>query len=115
MKPSGTRGVLNDALAFYFGEATLASAFVARWCACPKIETGGDVFRVREDEPTPRVGAIRRTGHLTRPARNPDCLGRIARSYRLGVLICQYRDWARNSLFRKYLYEVAQPATPQER
>ena len=31
--PSGTRGVLNDALSIYFADATLASAFVARWCA----------------------------------------------------------------------------------
>ena len=30
--PSGTRGVLNDALSIYFGDAALASAFVARWC-----------------------------------------------------------------------------------
>jgi hypothetical protein len=33
MTPSGTRGVLNDALSIYFAAATLASAFVARWCA----------------------------------------------------------------------------------
>jgi hypothetical protein len=42
MTPSGTRGVLNDALSIYFGDATLASAFVARWCAGSKIETAGD-------------------------------------------------------------------------
>jgi hypothetical protein len=28
--PSGTRGVLNDAISIYFADATLASAFVAR-------------------------------------------------------------------------------------
>jgi len=33
MTPSGTRGVLNDALSVYFADAILASAFVARWCA----------------------------------------------------------------------------------
>ena len=33
MTPSGMRGVLNDALSIYFLAATLASAFVARWCA----------------------------------------------------------------------------------
>jgi len=54
---SGTRGVLNDALSIFFGDATLASAFVARWCAGYKIETAGGVFQVREDEPTPRTGA----------------------------------------------------------
>ena len=32
MTPSGPRGVLNDALSIYFADATLASAFVARWC-----------------------------------------------------------------------------------
>jgi hypothetical protein len=38
----------NDALSIYFGDATLASNFVARWCACSKIETAGGVFRVCE-------------------------------------------------------------------
>ena len=57
MTPSGTRGVLNDALSIYFGDPTLASAFVARWCAGYQVETTGGVFQVREDEPTPRVGA----------------------------------------------------------
>jgi hypothetical protein len=55
--PSGVRGVLNDAVSIYFLDATLASAFVARWCAGYKIETAEGVFRVRTDEPTPRVGA----------------------------------------------------------
>ena len=32
MTLSGTRGVLNDALSIYFADATLANAFVARWC-----------------------------------------------------------------------------------
>jgi hypothetical protein len=57
MTPSGTRGVLNDAVSIYFGDPTLASAFVARWCAGYKVETSGGVFRVRDDEPAPRVGA----------------------------------------------------------
>ena len=51
------RMALNDALTIYFVDATLASAFVARWCAATKIETTGGVLQVREDEPTPRVGA----------------------------------------------------------
>jgi hypothetical protein len=60
--PSGTRGVLNDALSIYFADATLARAFVARWCVRPKVQTTGGVFQVREDEPEPRVGArLRRT------------------------------------------------------
>ena len=57
MTPSGMRGVLNDAVSLYFADATLASAFVARWCAGTEVETAGGVFQVREDEPAPRVGA----------------------------------------------------------
>jgi hypothetical protein len=57
MTPSGTRGVLNDAVSIYFAEATLASAFVARWCVRTKVETAGGVFQVREDEPEARIGA----------------------------------------------------------
>ena len=55
--PSGTRGVLNDALSIYFADPRLATAFVARWCAGYQVETAGGVLQVREDEPTPRVGA----------------------------------------------------------
>jgi len=57
MTPSGTRGVLNDAVSIYFPDATLAGAFGARWCIGYKVETAKGAFRVREDEPTPRVGA----------------------------------------------------------
>ena len=55
--PSGMRGVLNDAISIYFADATLASAFVARWCAVSTAEPTGGVFQVREGEPAPRVGA----------------------------------------------------------
>ncbi|MBV9378595.1 MAG: hypothetical protein JO320_26705 [Alphaproteobacteria bacterium] len=55
--PSGVRGVLNDAISIYFVEATLASAFVARWCVAAKFETVEGVFRMREDEPMPRISA----------------------------------------------------------
>jgi hypothetical protein len=57
MTPSGTRGALNDALSIYFADATLANAFVARWCASARVEATGGVFLVREDEPAARVGA----------------------------------------------------------
>jgi hypothetical protein len=57
LTPSGTRGVLNDALSIYFADATLASAFVARWCVGSKAETAGGVFEVRETELEPRVRA----------------------------------------------------------
>ena len=57
-----TIGILPEAVIMptgqrYFLDATLAGAFVARWCVGAKVETAGGVFRVREDEPEPRVGA----------------------------------------------------------
>jgi hypothetical protein len=54
MTPAGMRGVINDAVAVYFRDATLATAFVARWClaAEPSIPEGW--FKVREDDPLPR-------------------------------------------------------------
>ncbi len=58
MTPSGMRGVLNDAVSIYFSDTALASAFVARCCiGYYKVETAEGAFRVRKDEPTPRVGA----------------------------------------------------------
>ena len=51
------RGVLNDAVSIYFADATMASAFVARWCLVQKAEVTDGLFRVREDEPTPRIPA----------------------------------------------------------
>ena len=57
MTASGTRGALHDALSIYFGDATLASAFVARWCVGAKVDTAGGVFQVREGELEPRVRA----------------------------------------------------------
>jgi hypothetical protein len=40
MTPSGTRGVLNDAVSIHFADATLASASVAGWCVGAKIQNG---------------------------------------------------------------------------
>lgn len=57
MTPAGLRGVVNDAVAIYFLDATLAAAFVARWCVGSKVETAEGAFRVREDRPSARVGA----------------------------------------------------------
>jgi hypothetical protein len=57
MTPSGMRGVLNDAISIYFADATLASAFVSRWCAGHRVDAAGGVFHVREDVPAPRIGA----------------------------------------------------------
>ena len=57
MTPSGVRGVLNDAVSIYFLDATLASAFVVRWCAASRTETEAGVFRIRDDDLAPRIGA----------------------------------------------------------
>jgi len=38
MTPSGTCGVVNDALAIYFLDSALARAFVTRWCIGCRIE-----------------------------------------------------------------------------
>ena len=57
MTPSGTCGVLNDAVSIYFPDAALAGAFVARWCIGYKVETAEGAFRMREDEPAPRIEA----------------------------------------------------------
>ena len=57
MSHPGCAGCLNDAISIYFADATLASAFVARWCVGARVETAGGVFQVREDEPAPRIGA----------------------------------------------------------
>jgi hypothetical protein len=56
MATAGLRGVLNDAVAIYFRDAALAAAFVARWCSGYRAEAVDGAFRVREDEPAPRVG-----------------------------------------------------------
>lgn len=56
MTPSGMRGVLNDAVSIYFTEAALAGALVARWCIGYRVETADGAFKVREDEPAPRIG-----------------------------------------------------------
>jgi hypothetical protein len=45
--PSSTLGVVNDALAICFADATLASAFVARWCAMQSVEIVDGVYQVQ--------------------------------------------------------------------
>jgi hypothetical protein len=57
MTPAGLRGVVNDAVAIYFFDATTAATFVARWCAGSEVEISEGAFRVREDQPMPRVAA----------------------------------------------------------
>ena len=58
MTSAGLRGVVNDALAIYFLEASAAAAFVARWCAGSQVEISDGAFRVREDQPGQRVVAV---------------------------------------------------------
>ena len=55
MAPSGTRGVLSDAVSVYFSDPTLAAAFVARWCAGYKVESTDGVFHIRDDAPKSRA------------------------------------------------------------
>ena len=57
MTPSGERGVLNDAISIHLADATIASAFVARWCIGYRPETEDGVYRIRDDEPKRRVRA----------------------------------------------------------
>src|ERR1700693_563763 len=64
MTPSGLRGVVNDAVAVYFLDPTLASGFVVRWCAGNKIETTEGAFRAGRMRQ--RLGLGRRhTGRLS--------------------------------------------------
>jgi hypothetical protein len=60
---SSIRGVVNDALAIHLADVTIASAFVVRWCRGQKVEIIDGLFWVRDDEPTPRIGAAQ---HKTR-------------------------------------------------
>lgn len=62
--PAARRGVVNDAVAVYFLDTTLAGAFVARWCVAQRVEITEGVFRVRQDSPTVRVPA---KAHKTPP------------------------------------------------
>ena len=50
LTPSGARGVLNDAISIYFADATLAGAFVARWCLGSKAETTRRAKEQLQDE-----------------------------------------------------------------
>jgi hypothetical protein len=54
--------VVNDAIALYFADVTIASAFVARWCRVQRVEIVDGLFRVREDEPARRIAV---TPHKT--------------------------------------------------
>ena len=38
--------MLSEAVAIYFADVRLASAFVARWCAGNRVETTGSVARM---------------------------------------------------------------------
>jgi hypothetical protein len=59
---AGIRGVVNDAISIHLADATIASVFVARWCAAQRAEIADGLFRVRDDEPMPRSPAARQIG-----------------------------------------------------
>jgi hypothetical protein len=56
MTPSGERRV-HDALSIHFADAIIASAFLVRWCIGYRAEAVDGLYRIREDEPKPRVRA----------------------------------------------------------
>jgi hypothetical protein len=58
MTRAGVRGVLNDAGSIYFLDATLATAFVARWC---RVQDRDGWRRVQS-----RASGQRCTGHPER-------------------------------------------------
>jgi hypothetical protein len=64
--PSGLTGVVNDAVAFYFDDASLAQAFVNRFCCGYRpVEVDRTVegaFSLRDDAPEPRRLVL---GHKT--------------------------------------------------
>ena len=55
--PAGIRGVVNDAVAFYFRDPRCAVAFVARWCRGAGEAIEGGAFVLRDDEPARRTPA----------------------------------------------------------
>jgi hypothetical protein len=57
MTSAGLRGVVNDAVAIYFLDATSAAPSCRAWCAGPKVEISDGAFHVREDQPAQRVPA----------------------------------------------------------
>ena len=72
--PSGMRGVLNDAISIYFADATLASAFVARWCQGSKAQAaGGGVSGERG-----RAGGADRVGATPDAVKSPTLPGEAA-------------------------------------
>jgi hypothetical protein len=105
MTPSGIRGVVKDAISIYFADVTIASAFVARWCRAQRIETVDGLFRVRDDEPTPRIGAARCLPHCPADVspRNRD---------KGGAPLGWPRVKFRGSAEHHYLSEVTCPQSP---
>jgi hypothetical protein len=57
MTPSGARGIGNDAIAVYFADATIASAFVARWCVGQKAEVAKGLLRIENESPSRKIAA----------------------------------------------------------
>ena len=53
MTPAGRQDTGSDAVAIYFRDAVLATAFVARWCRRQSPDIAEGAFLVREDDPAP--------------------------------------------------------------
>jgi hypothetical protein len=79
--------VLNDALSIYFADATLASAFVARWCVAARVKTTGGVFQVCESAPKRDPGQ-----------NSSKSLKSSAKTLEVGVPIGADRDPTRNKI-----------------
>jgi len=64
--PSSTRGVVNDALAVYFADATIAVCICGLLVRRTEGRDRGSGVSVRDDEPTPRIGsALHRTPNIS--------------------------------------------------
>jgi hypothetical protein len=73
--PSGTRGVGNDATSFYFRDAMLAAAFIARWCDGGVPPPTGGAFQLRQGRPETKrraCGASNKGRGVRGSRRGPD-------------------------------------------
>jgi hypothetical protein len=53
----GNARVINDAIAVYFRDATMAVAFAARWCGAVARGASDSILRARDDETAGRIPA----------------------------------------------------------
>ena len=77
--------MLNDAVSTSFLDPTLAGAFVARWCTGSGTSDEGAMFRIRDDEPAPRIGRGC-TGHLELTRENKYEIALIALTLKSSIM-----------------------------